>query len=209
MRVPNALYSSIESGDVRCLCLDGVQGQYSPLSFLCWKGRASFGKRHAGERNVCDSLPVLFSRWRHDTLPVLFFEIASRVIYLGVILQYFRLEEQVGRRSRISARPKTPCEVRLHPHVVDTNVGARCLLLLPTVQVYKEHGYLWHFTLEEQMDYGPSIVAKFAHHERRVLEDLGQRVRDLFCQKPPSRLCSSLIDLGHFAEHVAIVCTVL
>ena len=44
-------------------------------------------------------------------------------------------------------------------------------------QVYKEHGYLWHFTLEEQMDYGPSIVAKFAHHERRVLEDLGQRVR--------------------------------
>lgn len=43
-------------------------------------------------------------------------------------------------------------------------------------QVYKEHGYLWHFTLEEQMDYGPSIVAKFAHHERRVLEDLGQRV---------------------------------
>ncbi|CAN0361286.1 unnamed protein product, partial [Hapterophycus canaliculatus] len=42
---------------------------------------------------------------------------------------------------------------------------------------YKEHGYLWHFTLEEQMDYGPSIVAKFAHHERRVLEDLGQRVR--------------------------------
>ncbi|CAN0578936.1 unnamed protein product, partial [Ectocarpus sp. 12 AP-2014] len=29
-------------------------------------------------------------------------------------------------------------------------------------KVYKEHGYLWHFTLEEQMDYGPSIVAKFA-----------------------------------------------
>ena len=43
-------------------------------------------------------------------------------------------------------------------------------------KVYKEHGYLWHFTLEEQMDYGPSIVAKFAHHERRVLEELGQRV---------------------------------
>lgn len=43
--------------------------------------------------------------------------------------------------------------------------------------MYKEHGYLWHFTLEEQMDYGPSIVAKFAHHERRVLEELGQRVR--------------------------------
>lgn len=43
-------------------------------------------------------------------------------------------------------------------------------------QVYKEHGYLWHFTLEEQMDYGPSIVAKFAHYERRVLEELGQRV---------------------------------
>ncbi|CAN0487402.1 unnamed protein product, partial [Discosporangium mesarthrocarpum] len=44
-------------------------------------------------------------------------------------------------------------------------------------KVYKENGYLWHFTLEEQMDYGPSIVAKFAHQERRVLEELGQRVR--------------------------------
>ncbi|CAM9843419.1 unnamed protein product [Choristocarpus tenellus] len=44
-------------------------------------------------------------------------------------------------------------------------------------KAYKENGYLWHFTLEEQMDYGPSIVAKFAHHERRILEELGQRVR--------------------------------
>lgn len=52
-----------------------------------------------------------------------------------------------------------------------------CIFCIHAHQVYKEHGYLWHFTLEEQMDYGPSIVAKFAHHERRVLEELGQRVR--------------------------------
>ncbi|CAN0114060.1 unnamed protein product [Ascophyllum nodosum] len=50
-------------------------------------------------------------------------------------------------------------------------------------KVYKEHGYLWHFTLEEQMDYGPSIVAKFAHHERRVLEELGQRLAEAIREK--------------------------
>jgi hypothetical protein len=27
---------------------------------------------------------------------------------------------------------------------------------------YKDSGYLWHFTLEEQLDYGPAVVAKFA-----------------------------------------------
>ena len=53
-----------------------------------------------------------------------------------------------------------------------------CPSLSRVWKVYKEHGYLWHFTLEEQMDYGPSIVAKFAHHERRVLEELGQRVSE-------------------------------
>jgi hypothetical protein len=26
---------------------------------------------------------------------------------------------------------------------------------------YKDYGYLWHFTLEEQLDYGPTVVAKF------------------------------------------------
>eukprot|EP00953_Heterococcus_sp_UTEX-ZZ885_P006028 3720-Heterococcus_DN1.PRE.1 len=28
---------------------------------------------------------------------------------------------------------------------------------------YKDYGYLWHFTIEEQLDYGPSVIAKFAY----------------------------------------------
>jgi hypothetical protein len=50
-------------------------------------------------------------------------------------------------------------------------------------KVYKDYGYLWHFTVEEQMDYGPSIVAKFASHDRRPLEELGNRMADAIREK--------------------------
>ncbi|CAM9178747.1 unnamed protein product, partial [Phaeothamnion confervicola] len=50
-------------------------------------------------------------------------------------------------------------------------------------KVYKDTGYLWHFTLEEQLDYGPSVVAKFAHHEKRPLEDVGNRIAEAIREK--------------------------
>jgi hypothetical protein len=33
---------------------------------------------------------------------------------------------------------------------------------------YKDYGYLWHFTIEEQLDYGPSVIAKFAYQVSSV-----------------------------------------
>ncbi|KAG5175343.1 hypothetical protein JKP88DRAFT_351553 [Tribonema minus] len=48
---------------------------------------------------------------------------------------------------------------------------------------YKDYGYLWHFTLEEQLDYGPSIVAKFGFQDKRPLEDLGNRIAEAIRDK--------------------------
>ncbi len=34
-----------------------------------------------------------------------------------------------------------------------------------------------------QTDYGPSVVAKFASHERRIIEELGNRMADAIRDK--------------------------
>ncbi|CAM9716581.1 unnamed protein product [Chrysoparadoxa australica] len=54
-------------------------------------------------------------------------------------------------------------------------------------KVYKDYGYLWHFTVEEQLDYGPSVVVKFAHHERRPLEEVGNRIAEAIREKRRTR----------------------
>jgi len=41
---------------------------------------------------------------------------------------------------------------------------------------YRGYGYLDHFTLEEQMDYGPSTVAKFAGHNRASVQKLRDKL---------------------------------
>jgi hypothetical protein len=56
-----------------------------------------------------------------------------------------------------------------------------------TRKFYKDYGYLWHFTMEEQMDYGPSVIAKFAYQDKRPLEELGNRIAEAIREKRRTR----------------------
>ncbi|KAG5182551.1 hypothetical protein JKP88DRAFT_318404 [Tribonema minus] len=61
---------------------------------------------------------------------------------------------------------------------------------------YKDYGYLWHFTMEEQMDYGPAIVAKFAYQDKRPLEELGNKIAEGIREKRRTRARLSQYSYG-------------
>ena len=58
-------------------------------------------------------------------------------------------------------------------------------------KLYKDYGYLWHFTIEEQMDYGPSVIAKFAY---QVYESKNPWcTSSITCQRPSVPSSESMV----------------
>lgn len=63
-------------------------------------------------------------------------------------------------------------------------------------QPYKGYGDLYHFTLEEMLDYGPSLIAKFASTDAKAIRELRaviiayiiheRKRRTGVCARPPA-----------------------